>query len=240
MKILILAAGKGTRLHSDKFNLPKALKEFNGKPMIRHILDNASFIDKKDIYIVIGYKGEMIREYLKDDYNYIIQKEQLGTGHAVSMAESYLKDCNDDIMILYGDMPLISSDTIKSFISSHKNSKAKCSIMTAIFENQPPYGRIIRDDNGKFVDVIEEKDCTKEQLKIHELNCGPYIVHSSELFKYLHKIRNNNTQGEYYLTDIPGIMTRDGKDVNVFICGNSYEMLGINTLDDLKDAQSMI
>lgn len=240
MKLLILAGGKGTRLQSDKFNLPKALKELNGKPLIEYVLENTSFIEKKDVYIVVGYKGEMIKEALGPEYNYINQDKQLGTGHAVMVAEPYLKDCNDDIMILYGDMPMISRDTFEGFAEYHKSRKSMCTVLTSIFEEQPPYGRIIRDENDNFLRVIEEKDCTEEQKKIKELNCGPDIIHSSVLFDALKKVRNTNSQGEYYLTDVPEIIRNSGDVVNIFICKNCCEMLGINTLEDLKQGENIL
>lgn len=240
MKLLILAGGKGTRLQSDKFNLPKALKELNGKPLIEYVLENTSFIKKEDTYIVVGYKGDMIKEYLGPKYNYINQDKQLGTGHAVMVAESSLKDCDDDIMILYGDMPMISEKTFKEFAEYHKTKNSMCTVLASIFENQPPYGRIIRDENNNFLRVVEEKDCTENQKKIKELNCGPNIIHSSVLFDALKGVRNNNNQGEYYLTDVPEIIRKSGHIVNIFVCKECSEMLGINTLEDLKQGEDLI
>lgn len=239
MKVLILAGGKGSRLQSEKFNLPKALKELNGHPLLEYVLNNVSFIEKEDTYVVVGYKRDMIIDRFPE-YNFAVQEEQLGTGHAAMMVEPYLKDCDDDIIILYGDMPMINRDILRAFVEYHKENNSKCTIMTAIFENQPPYGRIIRDKNDKFVKVVEEKDCTAQELKIKELNCGPYIVNSKLLFKALKQLKNNNAQGEYYLTDIPEIIKSMGSDVNIFINNSSKEMLGVNTIEDLKECESMI
>ena len=240
MKVLILAGGKGTRLQSEKFNLPKALKKLKGKALIEHVLDNVGFIKKEDINIVVGYKGHMIEEALGTSYNYFVQEQQLGTGHAVMVTKEGLESCNDDILILYGDMPMISKDTLKDFIKHHKDNNAKCTIMTAIFEEQPPYGRIVRDKENKFVRVVEEKDCDKDELKIKELNCGPYIINSDILFKALRSVKNNNVQGEYYLTDVPQVIKDMGIEVNIFVSSDHREMLGINTLEGLKEGEEMI
>lgn len=239
MKALILAGGKGSRLQSEKFNLPKALKELKGKPLIEYVLENISQVHKKDTYIVVGYKREMIIDKF-EEYNFVIQDEQLGTGHATMMAEATFKDIDDDIIILYGDMPMINKEILKEFIECHKENNSKCTIMTAIFEEQPPYGRIIRDENNKFLKVVEAKDCNEDEIKVKELNCGPYIINSKLLFKALKQLKNNNSQGEYYLTDVPEIIKSMGIDVNIFVNKTSEEMIGVNTLEDLKKCESMI
>lgn len=240
MKVLILAGGKGTRLQSEKFNLPKALRKLKEKTLIEHVLDNASFIEAKDTYIVIGYKREMILEVIDNKYNFVIQEQQLGTGHATMVTEEFLKDYDEDLLLLYGDMPLISKSILKKFIKCHCDKHSKCTIMTAIFENQPPYGRIIRDKEGNFKRVVEEKDCSQEELKIKELNCGPYIINSKILFQALKKLKNNNSQKEYYLTDVPEIIKEMGIEINIFINDTCKEMIGVNTLEDLKECETMI
>lgn len=236
---LILAGGKGSRLQSEKFNLPKALKELKEKPLLEYVLENISFIEKNNTYIVVGYKREMIIDRFKE-YNFVIQEEQLGTGHAAMMAEEALKDIDDDIIILYGDMPMINREILKSFIECHKENNSKCTIMTAIFEEQPPYGRIIRDENNKFLKVVEAKDCNKDEIKVKELNCGPYIISSKLLFETLKQLKNNNAQGEYYLTDVPEIIKSKGIDVNIFVNKTFKEMIGVNTIEDLKECESMM
>lgn len=240
MKVLILAGGKGTRLQSEKFNLPKALRKLKDKTLIEHVLDNISFIEKKDTYIVIGYKREMILEEIDNKYNFVIQDEQLGTGHATMVAKEFLKDYDEDLLLLYGDMPLISESILKKFIKYHEDKNSKCTIMTAKFQNQPSYGRIIRDNNGYFKKVVEEKDCSVEELKIKELNCGPYIINSKILFKALNKLKNNNKQKEYYLTDVPEIIKDMGTEINIFLNDTCNEMIGVNTLEDLKECEMLL
>lgn len=240
MKVLILAGGKGTRLQSEKFNLPKALRKLKDKTLIEHVLDNISFIEKKDTYIVIGYKREMILEEIDNKYNFVIQDQQLGTGHATMVAKEFLKDYDEDLLLLYGDMPLISESILKKFIKYHEDKNSKCTIMTAKFENQPPYGRIIRDNNGYFKKVVEEKDCSVEELNIKELNCGPYIINSKILFKALKKLKNNNKQKEYYLTDVPEIIKDMGIEINIFLNDTCNEMIGVNTLEDLKECEMLL
>lgn len=240
MKVLILAGGKGTRLQSEKSNLPKALRKLKDKTLIEHVLDNISFIEKKDTYIVIGYKREMILEEIDNKYNFVIQDQQLGTGHATMVAKEFLKDYDEDLLLLYGDMPLISESILKKFIKYHEDKNSKCTIMTAKFENQPPYGRIIRDNNGYFKKVVEEKDCSVEELNIKELNCGPYIINSKILFKALKKLKNNNKQKEYYLTDVPEIIKDMGTEINIFLNDTCNEMIGVNTLEDLKECEMLL
>ena len=240
MKTIILAAGKGKRLHSEEFNLPKVLRNALGKPLISYVLESLNFIPQEDTTIVVGYKKDMVKKYVTGDYNYASQDEQLGTGHAVMMAKDLFKDYKGDVLITYGDMPLLSKETFKQLIESHKKSGCKCTLVTSITDAPLAYGRIIRDKNGELCDIIETKDCTKEQLLIKEMNVGVYIFDNELLFNNLNKLNNNNNQKEYYLTDMPKLLLKQGFRVNTFTLSNSDEMYGVNTLEELDFCQNIL
>lgn len=240
MKAIVLAAGKGKRLQSEKFNLPKVLRNACGKPLISYVLDNIKFIKQEDTCIVVGYKKEMVQEAVGGNYLYASQDEQLGTGHAVMMAEPFFKDYDGDILVLYGDMPLFREETYKRIIEAHARENADCTILTAVVENPPDYGRIIRDADGRIIDIVEKRDCTPEQLKINELNVGVYVFRSKLLFESLKKLDNNNNQREYYLTDVPKILIQGGKKVACFTIDSSDEIYGVNTMEELEFCENIL
>lgn len=239
MKAIILAAGKGKRLLSETMNMPKVLRLAAGKPLIGHVLSNVDFIDSSDIVIVAGYKREMVFETLGDKYTYAVQEEQKGTGHAVMMAKDAFEGYTGDVIILYGDMPLFKKETYKNLIKAHQDSGADCTILTAITDDKLAYGRIIRE-NGEVSDIVEDKDCTPEQKDIKELNVGVYVFKADALFSNLDKIKNNNAQGEYYLTDIPKILIGEGKKIASYSTTDSMEILGVNTPEDLELCEKIL
>lgn len=240
MKAIVLAAGKGKRLQSEAFNQPKVLRLAVGEPLIGHVLKNTDFIAQEDTIIVVGYKKEMVIDYVKGQYKFASQDEQLGTGHAVMMAEEILKDYDGDVLVLYGDMPLFSKETLESFIETHKKLNSVCTVMTGIVDNPPAYGRIVRNSEGDFVDIVETKDCNEEQLKIKELNVGVYVFDCKTLFNNLRKLNNNNNQKEYYLTDIPKILLSENIKVNTYTVSNSEEIYGVNTLEELEFCENIL
>jgi len=240
MKALVLAAGKGTRLQSETFNLPKVLREANGKPLISYVLKNISFIEERETIIVVGYKGEMVMDKIGGVYKYAIQEEQKGTGHAVMCAEGFFDGYQGDVIILYGDMPLFTEDTYRAIIKKHQDSDADLTLLTSVVDNPPAYGRIIRDENGNLKDIVEQKDATDEQKLINELNVGIYVARSEALFDSLKKLTNNNAQGEYYLTDVPKILLSEGKKVETHTIYNTNEIYGVNTLEDLEFCERVI
>ena len=168
MKAIVLGAGKGKRLHSEEFEQPKVMREANGKPLIRYMLDSISFIAEQDTVIVVGYKKEYVMENIKGDFKFAVQEEQLGTGHAVNSAKELFKDYDGNVLITYGDMPLFREETFKGMIETHDKTKADCTVLTANIDRHIAFGRIVRDANGKFADVVEQKDCNEEQDKIRE------------------------------------------------------------------------
>lgn len=239
MKAVVLGAGKGKRLLSEQFDMPKVMRQVNGKPLIRYVLDNLDFIPKQDTIVVVGYKKEQVMAELADGYRFAVQKEQLGTGHAVKMTAGYLADCGDDCLVCYGDMPLFHKETFLGIVEEHKKSQADCTVLTAISDEKLPYGRVIRKD-GKFAGVVEEKDCTEEQKKINELNVGIYVFKSSLLFHYLDQLKNSNAQSEYYLTDVPELMLRDGRRVETYSTYDTTEIYGVNTPEDLEYCEKIL
>lgn len=240
MRAIVLAAGKGKRLHSERYQLPKVLREANGRPLIEYVLDSISFIEKKDIVIVTGFMREKVMTRLGQEYTYIVQDPQLGTGHAVACAREAFLDYDGDVLILYGDMPLVRLETYETLIRHHQANSADCTLLTAKVDEPASYGRIVRDVNGNLADIVEYKDATPEQKKITEVNVGIYVFRSRLLFEGLRKLKNNNAQNEYYLTDIPKIFINEGRKVLSHIVHDSKEACGVNTEDDLKYVEKVL
>ncbi|MCX8058784.1 MAG: sugar phosphate nucleotidyltransferase [Spirochaetes bacterium] len=239
MKIIILAAGKGKRLHSEEFNLPKVLRELKGRPLIDYVIKEIDFVEKRDIIIVVGFMWEKVINFLGDKYTYVLQKEQLGTGHAVRMAEEYYKNINEDILVLMGDMPFIRKNTILNLIDYHSKNKNDITILSTIVNLPSSFGRIIRDDQGKIKKIIEVKDADEDQLKIREVNTG-IGIYKSDTLSLLKEIKNDNNQKEYYLTDLVKIALEKGKKVDALISENEKEFIGINSIEDLSFAEKLL
>ena len=233
MKAIVLAAGKGKRLQSEKFNAPKVMREANGRALLSYVLENISFIPQEDTVIVVGYMREKVIENTVGKYVFATQEEQLGTGHAVASAREALEGYDGPVLVLYGDMPMLKRETYEAMVRKHEESGADCTILTAISESPLAYGRMIRKD-GKIVDIVEQKDCNAEQLNIKELNVGVYVFNAKSLFQNLSKLKNDNAQGEYYLTDVPKLLIAAGKKVEANTIGDTCEIYGVNTVEDLE------
>ena len=234
MNALVLAAGKGKRLTSVSSEVPKVLFEVNGKPLIDHALDMLSAVQFDEICIIVGYKKEKIIKRYGDKYTYAVQIEQLGTGHAVMTTEPLFAHYNGDILVMYGDMPLFRSSSVRDFINVHERSRAHCTIMTACYDDPPEYGRIIRDEFGHFLDIIEAPDCSIQQRAFKEVNVGMYIFNGTILFDTLKLLHNNNAQREYYLTDVPCLMQRSGFRIATYTLVDNEEAFGVNTPEDIR------
>mgnify|MGYP000818488122 CR=1 FL=1 len=198
MKTLILAAGKGTRMKSD---MPKVVHKVNGIPMISKIIETLSKLKPEENILILGHKKEEVLKVVGEDCDYVLQTEQLGTGHAVIQAKEKLQNYDGDVMVLCGDTPLLRENTLKSLYELHKESGAVTTILTSIYENPFGYGRVVKED-GLVKAIVEEKEASEEIKKIKEVNAGVYCFNSKELFKALEKINNDNEKGEYYLTDV--------------------------------------
>jgi len=231
VKAVILAGGKGTRMKSE---LPKVLHKVYDRCIIDYVYDSCKQAGIDDISIIVGHKYEQIIEHIgKDNANFFIQKEQLGTGHAVMQAQDNIKD-NDLVIVINGDMPLISSFTIKSFISFLQLGNFDGALASAVFDKTPNYGRIVRDNEGNFSKIVEQKDCNEDELEIDEVNIGLYCFKGKDLIKSFAKLNNNNAQKEYYITDIPYYIMNDGGRVGVYMIQDSDETQGINSRSDLS------
>ena len=230
---IVLAAGKGTRM---KTELPKCAFPILKKPMINYIIENIERSVVDEIVCVVGYKKEIIKELLDGNVKYANQDEQLGTGHAVLMAKELLGDKEGSTIILLGDMPLIDYKLINKVISYHCDKKNDLTVVTTEFDNPKGYGRIIRNEYGNIESIVEHKDCSKEQKRIKEVNTGIYIVNNKLLFEAVDKIDVNKRKGEYYLTDIVGIM-RDDYKVDAFVLWDSPKVMGVNDLFTISVAE---
>jgi len=239
IKAVVLAAGKGTRLRSGDDDVPKVLRTACGKPLLRHVLEALSFIDKSDVIIVVGYKKETVISRF-EGYAFAVQEEQLGTGHAVMSAGQELSGYAGSVLICCGDMPAVRRETYEALIKGHFMQGNDCTILTGTSEGALSYGRIIRDQNGGFQQIVEERDCTPDQLKITELNSGVYVFRAPLLLAALESLGRDNSQGEYYLTDVPAIMMADGANVGLIKRSLGDEIIGVNTIDQLRQAESIL
>ncbi len=235
LKALILAAGKGTRMKSD---LPKVIHKVNGIPMVKKILNELEVLGTEENILILGHKKEVVLEEL-GEVKYVVQEQQLGTGHAIMQTEELLKDYDGDVMILCGDTPLLRNETLKEMYEAHKKSGAATTILTSIYENPFGYGRIVKDGE-KVTAIIEEKEADEEIKKIKEVNAGVYCCNAKDLFAALNKVTNNNEKGEYYLTDIVGIQVAEGKAVASFILEDNEEILGVNSKVELAQAAKVL
>lgn len=228
---VILAAGKGTRMKSEK---PKVMCEVLGKPMVDYVVESA----KKscdDICVIIGYKAEILREHLSDDIETVVQSEQLGTGHAVMQAGDFIKaHSGGNILIVCGDAPFMDEKTVGDALKLHENEGNAITVITAKLGDPAAYGRIVKK-NGKIAEIVEFKDADDEIRKIDEVNSGAYWFKADELSRLLGKITNNNVQNEYYLTDTIKIAIEEGLSVNSFVAENEYVILGANDPKQLEE-----
>ena len=239
LKVVVLAAGKGTRLHTNDSDVPKVMREANGKPLLWYVLDALSFIEKKNTILVVGYmKDSVICSF--SDYPYALQSEQLGTGHAVMAAGEKLKNHSGALLVCYGDMPAIKRDVYQQLLRTHIEQANNCTILTGESTLQMSFGRVLRDDNGDFLQVVEEKDCTAGQLEITELNTGVYVFDTPMLIKSLRELKNNNSQGEYYITDVPAIMLKHGAKIGILKRDLGDDIIGVNTLEHLEMVEKIL
>ena len=239
LKAVILAAGKGTRLQSEGNTLPKVMRVAAGKPLLAHVLSQLDFIAKKDCVIVVGYKKETVIDAFPG-YIFAEQTEQLGTGHAVMAGFSQLEGYDGQLLVCYGDMPLLKRETYKALIDEHISSGNVCTILSGTSDLDLPYGRITRNENGEFCGVVEDKDATPEQKNIRELNIGVYVFDAAALRSVLSELKSDNAQGEYYLTDAPLILKKKGFKIGVCCRELGYEIIGVNTPEQLQQTEEIL
>ena len=231
---LILAAGKGTRMKSD---MAKVLHVLNGKPLLYYSLEAARKSGAQKIVVIIGHQSDKVREAFTDgDLVFVEQMPQLGTGHAVMQAKDALCDYKGLTVILCGDVPLLKLETIQSLINHHEDAQALVTVLTTEPPGPHAYGRIVKNNQGDILKIVEHKDATETERKIMEINTGIYCVDTPFLFAALAQVKNDNQQKEYYLTDIVEIARREHRKVHAFLTTDYVEVMGINTLEELRKA----
>ncbi len=235
---LILAAGKGKRMKSD---LPKVLHKLNGKYVVDHVIDSArqAGIDRQ--ILVIGHQADSVRESLADrEVEFVLQAEQLGTGHAVMMAEALLKGFDGDLVVLCGDMPLVKARTIEKLVAERERLKAAAVVLTVVLDDPAAYGRVVRDQNGLLRRIVEFRDADDEIRGIREVNTATYCFDWKQLRPVLSRLDANNDQKEYYLTDSISILVEEGRTVGALIADDCSEGLGVNSAEELAEAEKLL
>lgn len=222
---VVMAAGKGTRM---KTNKSKVVHKIYGRELVNRVIDTAEKVGSDEIICVVGHQKESVMDVIGNRAKFAIQEDLLGTGHALMQAVPYLEGKRGKVLILYGDVPLIREETLRSLIKRSEDNSEYATIITAMYDNPTGYGRIIRDVDGRVVEIVEEKDATEEQRKIKEINSGIYCFDIEELLEAIKEIKPNNAQGEYYLTDVIKIMSEKGLKTGALIVEDNTEILGVN------------
>lgn len=234
---VILAAGMGTRMKS---KMPKVLHKVCGKPLSKWVIDASKAAGADKVCAVVGHKAETVKEVLGDVCEFALQAEQKGTGHAVMQAIDVIKNSKGEVFILNGDTPLITAETINKAIEYHKNNGNQATVITAILDDATGYGRIVRDNDGSVLKIVEQKDASEEEKKINEVNSGMYVFDAQSLVYALDKITPNNAQGEYYLTDTLEILLSAGKKIGGYAISDNDEIRGINDRVQLNEAENIM
>ena len=242
LDVLILAAGLGTRMRS---NLAKVLHKLDGRPLINHVCRTATALAPRKVYVVIGHQGDDVKTAVLEELNeehaeFVWQSEQLGTGHAVNSARQFLENEDSTLLVLSGDVPMIRVETLAALVQKHHTHRGKgaaCTILTVNLAEPTGYGRIVRDSGGLFEKIVEQKDATDEEKQIKEINSGIYCFNTKKLYSALTRVKNNNAQGEYYLTDVPALLREEGEDVALYRHNDHHEIEGINNRVQLADME---
>ncbi|MFN2500619.1 MAG: bifunctional UDP-N-acetylglucosamine diphosphorylase/glucosamine-1-phosphate N-acetyltransferase GlmU [Pyrinomonadaceae bacterium] len=242
MNVLIMAAGLGTRMRS---NRAKVLHELDGRPLINHVLETALALALEKVFVVVGHQDAQVKAGVLSEFDssfvtFVRQEKQLGTGDAVNSCRRFLEKDSSALLILSGDVPMITSQTLTELTKLHEEFRgggAACTILSVRLENPTGYGRIIRGDNGLFKRVVEQKDASDDDKQVDEINSGIYCFNSKKLFAALSQVNKDNAQGEFYLTDVPGILSQQNDDVAIFQCSDPAEVEGVNDRRQLADME---
>lgn len=239
-KAVVLAAGKSTRMKS---GISKMAHRILGKEVINYQLDSlvASGLQEEDIILVIDPANQSLKDVIRRNVCYAYQRQQLGTAHALLCAKELIEDFGGDLIVTVGDNPFITSADFCKLIEKHRKSGSDCTLITAVFPDQPPpYGRILRDRHHRVTGIIEEKDATAEQLKIREVNASIYLFDNRTVFPLLGLIKNENRKKEYYLTDVIKILNTRNRKISTVLADDCYVSFGINTRWDIQEAQKIM
>ncbi|QQF62826.1 bifunctional UDP-N-acetylglucosamine diphosphorylase/glucosamine-1-phosphate N-acetyltransferase GlmU [Bacillus mojavensis] len=231
---VVLAAGQGTRMKS---KLYKVLHPVCGKPMVEHVVDEALKLSLTKLVTIVGHGAEEVKKQLGDKSEYALQAEQLGTAHAVKQAQPFLADEKGVTIVICGDTPLLTAETMEAMLKEHTQKEAKATILTAVAEDPTGYGRIIRGESGAVQKIVEHKDASEEERLVTEINTGTYCFDNEALFRAIDQVSNDNVQGEYYLPDVIEILKNEGETVAAYQTGNFQETLGVNDRVALSQAE---
>ncbi|MGM0951267.1 MAG: bifunctional UDP-N-acetylglucosamine diphosphorylase/glucosamine-1-phosphate N-acetyltransferase GlmU [Bacillota bacterium] len=234
---VVLAAGQGTRMKS---KLYKVLHPVCGKPMAEHVVDEALKLSLSKLVTIVGHGAEEVKKKLGDKSEYALQAEQLGTAHAVKQAQPFLADEKGVTIVICGDTPLLTAETMEQMLKEHTQREAKATILTAVAEDPTGYGRIIRSENGAVQKIVEHKDASEEERLVTEINTGTYCFDNEALFRAIDQVSNDNAQGEYYLPDVIEILKNEGETVAAYQTGNFQETLGVNDRVALSQAEQFM
>ena len=235
LSIVIMAAGRGTRMNSE---LPKVLHRLSGETLLNHVIATAEKLTPENIVTVVGHEAQMVQDSVNNnDILFSMQKDQKGTGHAVMQTQNHLENFDGNTLVLSGDVPLISKDTLHSLIVKHEINNYDATVLTAEINNPTGYGRIIRDNKNNLKYVCEHKDCNEQELVINEINSGIYVFNNKLLFDLLPKLDNDNAQAEYYLPDVLTLIVNSNGNVGLKRTSDFIEIQGINTLEQLSELE---
>ena len=233
---VVLAAGKGTRMQSE---LPKVLCEAAGRPLVEYVLDALAEAGCQRQVVVVGYQADLVRDKLSQraGVEFALQSEQKGTGHAVMMCREALAEVTGPVVVVAGDSPMLQSSSIHKLIQEFSVGQPACVLGTLLHDNPQGLGRIVRDSDGKFTGIVEDKDATAEQRAINEVNMSTYLFDCQKMLAALEKLSDDNAQGEYYITDLPAIMLAAGEDVRALPVLKPIEALSVNTVEQLQEVE---
>ena len=245
LDVLIMAAGLGTRMRS---SLAKVLHKLDGRPLINHLCETALSLSPHKIYVVVGHQGDDVKKAVLDAIDrerveFPVQETQLGTGDAVNSAREFLADRDSTTVVLSGDVPMLSGRTLADLVRYHEEFRgrgAACTILSVRLKDPTGYGRVVRDESGSFERVVEQKDATDEEKLLDEINSGIYCFDTKKLFAALSRVGTANAQGEYYLTDVPGILREDGDEIAIYLCSDEHEVEGVNDRRQLAEMERVI